>query len=273
MVGLLFRSKLEDKVADMFIMALAGRFTGYRVGWSRPESLIPGLETLEEGQAAQHRTVSWLVLKARTKNCAGSVRLRSNDPTERPEINFRSFTNCADAHTRSEGQLDLLAMEEGVQFVEQIVQAGIESGDIAQVQYPGREPQQSLQDWIRQTAWGHHACGTCKLGRADDEMAVVDSRFRVHGLKKLRIVDASIFPRIPGYFIATNIYMMAEKAADVLTEDQPRTAEQLIAAQSIIPNPPVLPSKAAERQRQIFPSEFEAAEASLIRERRKAARP
>lgn len=273
MVGLLYRSKREDKVADMFIMALAGQFAGYRVGWSRPEVLIPGLDKLESGQAAQHRTVSWLVLKARTKNCAGFVRIKSSDPTERPEINFRSFATCVDKHSSSEGQSDLLAMEEGVQFVEEIVQAGIESGDIAQVQYPGRAEQQSLQDWIRQTAWGHHACGTCKLGRGNDDTAVVNSRFQVRGLQNLRIVDASIFPRIPGYFIATNIYMVAEKAADVLTEDHGRTEEQLKSAGAIVPNPPVLPSRATERQRQIFPSDFEAAEASLIRDRRKAARP
>ena len=47
---------------------------------------------------------------------------------------------------------------------------------------------------------------------------VVDSQFRVHGLRNLRVVDASIFPRIPGYFIITSIYMIAEKAADVILE-------------------------------------------------------
>jgi choline dehydrogenase len=50
-------------------------------------------------------------------------------------------------------------------------------------------------------------------------MAVLDGRFRVRGTGKLRIVDASVFPRIPGVFIATNIYMISEKASDVITED------------------------------------------------------
>ena len=50
-------------------------------------------------------------------------------------------------------------------------------------------------------------------------MAVVDSRFRVIGTKGLRIVDASVFPRIPGFFIVTPIYMISEKAADVIIED------------------------------------------------------
>jgi len=48
---------------------------------------------------------------------------------------------------------------------------------------------------------------------------VVDSRFRVHGTGRLRIVDASAFPRIPGFFIVTSVYMLAEKASDVILAD------------------------------------------------------
>ena len=43
--------------------------------------------------------------------------------------------------------------------------------------------------------------------------------FRVIGTKGLRIVDASVFPRIPGFFIVTPIYMISEKAADVIAEE------------------------------------------------------
>ena len=56
-------------------------------------------------------------------------------------------------------------------------------------------------------------------GHEADPMAVVDSRFRVIGTQGLRIVDASVFPRIPGFFIVTPIYMISEKAADVIAED------------------------------------------------------
>jgi choline dehydrogenase len=41
----------------------------------------------------------------------------------------------------------------------------------------------------------------------------------VHGIKRLRVVDASVFPRIPGFFIVTSVYMLAEKASDVILED------------------------------------------------------
>jgi choline dehydrogenase len=47
-------------------------------------------------------------------------------------------------------------------------------------------------------------------------MAVVGSDFRVHGTTGLRVVDASVFPRIPGFFIVTAVYMISEKASDVI---------------------------------------------------------
>ena len=48
---------------------------------------------------------------------------------------------------------------------------------------------------------------------------VLDSDFRVHGTTGLRVVDASVFPRIPGFFIASAVYMIGEKAADVILAD------------------------------------------------------
>ena len=49
--------------------------------------------------------------------------------------------------------------------------------------------------------------------------ACLSSDFRVHGTAGLRVVDASIFPRIPGFFIVSAVYMVAEKAADVILAD------------------------------------------------------
>ena len=57
------------------------------------------------------------------------------------------------------------------------------------------------------------------IGGDSDPMAVLDSRFRVRGVNGLRVVDASVFPRIPGTFIVLSIYMVSERAADVLLED------------------------------------------------------
>jgi choline dehydrogenase len=54
------------------------------------------------------------------------------------------------------------------------------------------------------------------MGPVDDPMAVVDSNFHVHNSQNLRAVDVSVFPHIPGYFILAPIFMISEKASDVI---------------------------------------------------------
>jgi choline dehydrogenase len=76
-----------------------------------------------------------------------------------------------------------------------------------------------LKQFIKDEAWGHHACGTCKIGHPNDPMAVLDGNFRVYKTKNLRVVDASVFPFIPGLFIVSAIYMISEKASDVIIQD------------------------------------------------------
>jgi len=80
----------------------------------------------------------------------------------------------------------------------------------------------ALSKFIQDEAWGHHASCTNKIGADNDKMAVLDSRFRVRNTQGLRVVDASVFPKIPGYFIVSAVYMISEKASDVITEDAQR---------------------------------------------------
>ena len=76
----------------------------------------------------------------------------------------------------------------------------------------------ATKQFIKDASWGHHASCTCPIGK-EEEGGVLDSRFRVHGTSGLRVVDASVFPSIPGFFIVVPIYMVSEKATDVLLED------------------------------------------------------
>jgi choline dehydrogenase-like flavoprotein len=96
----------------------------------------------------------------------------------------------------------------------------LRSGAIAaeEVPGPGFATDAELEQFVRDHAWGHHACGTCAIGPGEAG-GVLSSDFRVHGIAGLRVVDASVFPRIPGCFIACAVYMIAEKAADMIPAD------------------------------------------------------
>lgn len=65
----------------------------------------------------------------------------------------------------------------------------------------------------------YHFSGTCKMGPVWDKSAVVDPRLRVYGIKRLRVIDASIMPMIPSAHTNAPTYMVAEKGADMIKED------------------------------------------------------
>ncbi len=75
-----------------------------------------------------------------------------------------------------------------------------------------------LRQFVRDHAWGHHASCTCAIG-PEAGGGVLTTDFSVHRTERLRVVDASVFPRTPGLFIVSAVYMIAEKAADVMIQD------------------------------------------------------
>jgi choline dehydrogenase-like flavoprotein len=187
---------------DIFCMALPTRFEGYFRDFSRY------LQTYQD-------RLTWAVLKAHTHNRAGTVSLRSADPRDPPRINFRYFEEGDDHAGR-----DLEAVVKAIQFVRELADPLIACGLIAEECAPGAHVQsaEALADYVRNTAWGHHASCSCPIGPAHDG-GVLDSHFRVHGTRRLRVADASIFPRIPGFFLVSAVYMIAEKAAETLLHD------------------------------------------------------
>ena len=266
LIGMFARSKQEE-TPDMFIFALAGYFDGYYVGYSDPDVI---LRRVPGDSNAFSRTITWMILKARTQNRQGYVRLRCRNPLRRPEINFRYFPNGQTSDTDP----DLEALVEGTGIVDQIFQAGKEKGVFEERIYPRglQDFDGNVREWIKHTAWGHHASGTCRIGPDDDPLAVLDSRFRVRKVAGLRVVDASVFPRIPGFFLVSNVFTIAEKAADVIAEDHPIPPDELpVEARVERERTPILPSRPDYVARRAYPAHLEQAEAELVAIRRRMA--
>jgi choline dehydrogenase len=202
LIGIIKRSREDLPDPDLYIFGLPGYFKGYQPGYSK--------------SFERHRNrFTWAILKARTQN-TGRVQLVSANPWDSPAINFQYF---GDGKRADDPDLD--AVINGVGFVREMNARLKAWGLIKQEEVPGPDCQSdaSLRDFIRNEAWGHHASCTAKIGADDDPAAVLDSRFRVRNTEGLRVVDASVFPKIPGYFIVSAIYMISEKAADVIIQD------------------------------------------------------
>jgi choline dehydrogenase-like flavoprotein len=197
---------------ELFIFGTPARFEGYAPGFAA------------KGLAARNY-FTWAILKGYSQNDTGTVRLRSADPTSAPEINFRYFNDG------QAGEYDLDAVREGLELARSINARARTLGWLDQNKdrevFPGENIRsvEQIQDFIKKDAWGHHASCSNKMGPASDPMAVVDSQFKVHGTSNLRIVDASVFPRIPGLFIVLSVFMIAEKASEDILRDARRTEQ------------------------------------------------
>ncbi len=150
----------------------------------------------------------------------GAVRLKSADPYDRPSIRFnymsheddwRDFRHCIRLAREVFGQKAFDAFR---------------GREIS----PGDDVQSNAQldEHIRNHAESaYHPCGTCKIGRKDDPMAVVDPELRVIGVEHLRVADSSVFPRITNGNLNAPSIMTGEKAADLLLGRPPLALSNL----------------------------------------------
>ncbi len=207
-LGVIKRSAPARRLPDLFCMALLGRFDGYYPGYSRV-------------LAERLNYLSWTIVKGHTNNRAGEVTLRSADPRDTPLVNFRYFDEGSDVAGE-----DLDSVVHAVKFVREVTRRIQKDHLIGEEESPGEQVQSDddIREFARRHAWGHHACGTCAIGPREDN-GVLGSDFRVHGTPGLRVVDASVFPRIPGFFIASAVYMVGEKAADAILADAKRAPQ------------------------------------------------
>jgi choline dehydrogenase len=200
-IAMIKRSDPGRADPDLYMFLVPGHFSGYRPGYSKAVREIKN-------------QFSWVILKGHTENSAGWVKLKSADPRDPPEINFGYFDEGNDADGR-----DIKGMVGGVRTIREMMSERLLGLLGAKEIIPGPEVRTSdeIANFVKSNAWGHHACGTCRIGVDGD--SVLDSRFRVRGVNGLRVVDASVFPRIPGLFILSAVYMIAEKASAAIVED------------------------------------------------------
>lgn len=156
----------------------------------------------------------------------GEVTLNSNNPLIDPNINLNFFAN----------ELDTLAMREGVRWTYDILLNGHGFKDIVVGEYPWDMPIHSDEAMNKavlersQTGYRKYLslslslslypitkcvidpCGTARLSNSIQQ-GVVDSKLRVHGIKNLRVIDASVIPVIPDCRIQNSVYMVGEKVS------------------------------------------------------------
>jgi choline dehydrogenase len=144
----------------------------------------------------------------------GSITLRSPDPKDKPVIRFNYMSHADDwADFRHCIRLtrDIFAQSAFDPFRGKEISPG---ADV--------KSDEQLDDFIRQhVESAYHPCGSCRMGRADDQMAVVDPECRVIGVEGLRVADSSIFPRVTNGNLNGPSIMTGEKASDHILGRQP----------------------------------------------------
>lgn len=139
----------------------------------------------------------------------GRVGLRSANPTDDPAI-FANYLATEE---------DRRALREGVKMMRQVAAQSALDAYRTEELFPGKDVQsdEAIDAWIRKHAETiYHPVGTCKMGVAGDDMAVVDGELKVFGVEGLRVVDASVMPTLVGGNTNAPTIMIAEKISDVI---------------------------------------------------------
>ncbi len=147
----------------------------------------------------------------------GQIRITSPDPAAKPSIRFNYMSE----------QEDIEAFRACIRLTREIMaQPAMDAYRGPEIQ-PGEAigSDAEIDAWIRENAESaYHPSCTCKIGSADDPMAVLDTDCQVIGIDNLRVVDSSVFPTIPNGNLNAPTIMVGEKAADLLRGRDPLPA-------------------------------------------------
>ncbi len=144
----------------------------------------------------------------------GKIWITSSDANQPPKIQFNYLTE----------QQDIEDWRACIRLTREVLnQASLESYRGNEIQ-PGYdiENDEQIDAWVRENVESaYHPSCTCKMGAADDPMAVLDEQCQVRGVKNLRVVDSSVFPTITNGNLNAPTIMVAEKAADMILGKKP----------------------------------------------------
>ncbi|WP_420035205.1 GMC family oxidoreductase [Streptomyces sp. cg28] len=144
----------------------------------------------------------------------GRLYLTSADPEVKPALDFRYFTD--------EDDYDGQTLVDGIRIAREIAKTQPLAGWLKREVCPGPDVtgDEELSEYARKVAHTvYHPAGTCRIGAADDELAVVDPELRVRGLQSIRIADASVFPTMPAVNPMIGVLMVGEKCAELMGGD------------------------------------------------------
>jgi choline dehydrogenase len=196
---------------DVLVFSLAnGAFRGF---W--PGDAVSNMPPDPPG------TFGMSLVKMNVQSAAGTVKLRSADPRDTPVINFEVLHGAG-------GEADVEALADAAEWARGVYgRVAAPVGPMDTREPPCSGPlggacRETDKNWVRQQAFGHHATSTCAIGTDGDPMAVLDSKFRVRGVRGLRVVDGSAFPRVPGAFPVLATFLISEKASEDVLGDANR---------------------------------------------------
>ncbi|MDB5696663.1 MAG: choline dehydrogenase [Sphingomonas bacterium] len=189
----------------------AGAFIPSREGLSRPDIQIHGVLAImrDHGKVKATEDGFSLHLCQLRPESRGRIGLHSADPFADPKIEANYLATPEDRRVLRE------SVRIGRRVVAQAALTPYRGDELA----PGPEvvSDEQIDAWVRATSETiYHPVGTCKMGTADDALAVVDAELRVRGLAGLRVVDASVMPALVSGNTNAPTIMIAEKAADMI---------------------------------------------------------
>ncbi|XP_016952059.1 glucose dehydrogenase [FAD, quinone] [Drosophila biarmipes] len=211
-------SRNPDGWADMELFVVGGGLQtnmALRLALGIQSDIYESMFGELERQSANGFLIFPMILRAKSR---GRIKLKSRNPEEHPRIYANYFANPYDLNITVRG------IEQAVSLLDKPAFRAIGARLLEK-----RIPACARYKWRSSAYWAcyarhftftiYHYSGTAKMGPRADPSAVVDARLRVHGIENLRVVDASIMPYLISGHPNGPVYLIAEKAADMIKED------------------------------------------------------